>query len=315
MAQTILAFVPSGDPATLVVRDEVVAPTPGPSEVLVGVEVYSVNRGEVFLLAAPRPGWRPGQDVAGRVLRAAPDGSGPPEGARVVAHAAQGGWATQVAVPAASVAELPDGVSAEEAATLGVAALTALRLVRAAGDVTGRRILLTGASGGVGHFFVELAAARGARVTALSGSAARGERLLALGAETIVTSVEDAEGLFEVVVESIGGETLPAAIARVTPGGLVLWLGQASRQPSTLDFFAIVQAGPPAAIVPFSYWRTGASDADDLTILARLVNDGRLHPELDAVEDWAATSEVLAAVRDRKIRGNAVLQVNETGEA
>lgn len=311
MTDTITAFVPSGDPATLVVRDDLPVPVPGPSDVLIGVETYSVNRGEVFLLDAPRAGWRPGQDVAGRVLRVAPDASGPPEGARVVAHAAQGGWATQVAVPSAAVAELPRDVSADAAATLGVAALTALRLVRRAGDVTGRGILLTGASGGVGHFFVELAAARGARVTAMSASEARGERLLALGAEAIVASVQEAEGPFDVVVESVGGEVLPAAIARVTTGGLVLWLGQASREPATLDFFAIAPAGPPAAIVPFSYWRTGASDAEDLAILARLVSDGRLHPEIGVIEDWAATSEVLTALRDRKVRGNAVLRVND----
>lgn len=311
MTDTITAFVPSGDPATLVVRDQVAAPTPGPSDVLVTVEAYSVNRGEVFLLDAPRPGWRPGQDVAGRVLRAAPDGSGPPVGGRVVAHAAQGGWATQVAVSSAAVAELPERVGTEAAATLGVAALTALRLLRRAGDVTGRPILLTGASGGVGHFFVELAAARGARVTAVSASATRGDRLLALGAEAIVTSVEDAEGSFEVVVESVGGEILPAAIARVAPDGLVLWIGQVSRQPSTLDFFAIVPAGPPAAIVPFSYWRTGASDAEDLAILVRLVNDGRLRPEVGVVKDWASTPDVLAAVRDRIVRGNAVLRVSQ----
>lgn len=311
MTQNIIAFIPSADPATLVVREEVAAPIPGPGELLVAVEAYSVNRGEVFLLGAPRPGWRPGQDVAGRVLRAASDGSGPHQGARVVAHAAQGGWATQVAVSTASVAELPEDVSTEAAATLGVAALTALRLVRRAGDVTGRRVLLTGASGGVGHFFVELAAARGARVTAVSASAVRGERLLALGAEAIVTSVQSAEGSFDVVLESVGGDVLPAAIARAAPNGLVLWLGQATQQPSTLDFFAIVPAGPPAAIVPFSYWRTGASDAEDLGILARLVHDGRLHPEVGVVEDWAATPEVLAAVRDRKVRGNAVLHVSE----
>ena len=156
---------------------------------------------------------------------------------------------------------------------------------------------------------VELAAAQGARVTAVSASAARGERLLALGAEEIVTPVPDTASSFEVVVESVGGAVLPAAIASVTPGGLVLWLGQASRQPSTLDFSAIVAAGPPAEIVPFSYWRTGASDAEDLGILARLVDKGHLHPELGIVEDWTRTPEVLAAVRDRQVRGNAVLHM------
>ena len=63
---------------------------------------------------------------------------------------------------------LPDDVAVADAATLGVAGLTALRLLRSAGSVAGQRVLLTGASGGVGHFVAELAAAQGALVTAVS---------------------------------------------------------------------------------------------------------------------------------------------------
>jgi ABC-type multidrug transport system fused ATPase/permease subunit len=59
-------------------------PEPAPGEAVIAVEAYSLNRGEIFLLDSPRDGWRPGQDVAGRVERAAADGSGPPAGARVV---------------------------------------------------------------------------------------------------------------------------------------------------------------------------------------------------------------------------------------
>jgi len=66
-------------------------------------------------------------------------------------------------VPTSRLAELPDDVPAVVAAALPLAGLTALRLVRAAGDLAGRRILLIGASGGVGHFFVELAAPRARR--------------------------------------------------------------------------------------------------------------------------------------------------------
>src|SRR5919198_506630 len=78
----------------------------------------------------PPGGGRPGQDVAGRVVDPAADGSGPPTGARVVAMVDFGGWAQRVAVPVARLAQLPDTVAAERAAGFGIAGLTALRALR-----------------------------------------------------------------------------------------------------------------------------------------------------------------------------------------
>jgi hypothetical protein len=62
--------------------------------------------------------------------------------------------------------------------------------------------------------------------------------------------------------------------------------------------------------MPFSYWRTGASDADDLATLVRLVAGGHLHPELGLVADWRETPDVLIALSERRVRGNAVLTVS-----
>lgn len=303
------AFVPAADAPGRIALHQVPEPTPGAGEVLVVVEAYSINRGELFLLDAPRDGWRPGQDVAGRVERTAPDGSGPAQGTRVVAHVPAGGWAPLVAAPTNALAMLPEVVAATQAATLGVAGLTALRLLRTAGSVAGRRVLLTGASGGLGHFVVELAAAQGALVTAVSSSPERGERLLALGAAEVVTDVDSAEGPFEIVFESVGGLSLETALARLAPRGTLLWLGQASRRPASLDFFEVVAASPYAAIVPFSYWRSGASDADDLATLVRLVAGDRLHPEIGLQADWQQTPDALVALSERRVRGNAVLTI------
>jgi NADPH:quinone reductase-like Zn-dependent oxidoreductase len=216
---SIRAYVPSSEGPGRIAFADVPEPEPEPVEALVAVEAYSVNRGEVFLLDAPRDGWRPGQDVAGRVERAAADGSGPPEGTRVVGHVPAGGWAERVTAPVDGLTALPDEVGAVDASTLGVAGLTALRLLRVAGPISGKRMLLTGASGGVGHFVVELAAAQGALVTAVSSSPGRGERLLALGAAEVVSDVEAAEGPFEVAFESVGGPALAAAHARMAPHG------------------------------------------------------------------------------------------------
>jgi NADPH2:quinone reductase len=295
---------------SLVERVEVAAPEPAADQALVAVETFSVNRGELNLLASGRENWRPGQDVAGTIRRAAADGSGPPQGARVVAHPDQGGWATEVAVPTTAIAELPDNVDAAPASTLGVAGLTALRLVRDAPDLAAKRLLVTGASGGLGHFLVELAALRGAEITAVSRTPERGRRLLDLGASKVVAAVEEAEGPFDVVIDSVGGEVLGAAAERTAMGGTLFWVGRAAGDASTLSFGAIAGPATYMRIIPWSYWRTGASDAADLAALVRLVAAGHLHPEVGRLEDWAESGAVLAALRDREVVGNAVLQIS-----
>src|SRR5262249_54854949 len=148
----MLALLPTDGRDPLVRLAEAPEPAPRPGEALVAVEAFSINRGETFLLERPRPGLRPGKDVAGRVVQAAADGSGPPVGERVVGHPPLGGWAQLAAVPTAALAVLPEGVDVPVAAALPLAGLTALRLLRAAGPMAGRRVLLTGASGGVGHY-------------------------------------------------------------------------------------------------------------------------------------------------------------------
>ncbi len=301
------AMIATGDAAASVALAEVEQPRLGAHEALVKVEAYSVNRGETFLLEAPPPGWRPGKDIAGLVVQAAADGSGPAVGRRVVGHPAQGGWSEYVAVPTEALAELPDEVDSVTAAALPLAGLTALRLLRVAGAVTGRRVLITGAAGGVGHYFVELAAAAGAVVTAVTGSAERGRRLRELGASAIVHEVDAAAGPFDLVLESTGGPNLAAAAAKLTGRGTLIWFGQASRTPATLNFFDFLYGPASAVIRHFSYADFDTPYGEDLATLVRLVGTGRLHPEIGLTADWAETAEVLHRLRGREVRGNAVL--------
>ena len=304
----MLALLPTDGRDPLVRLGEAPEPVPRADESLVAVEAFSINRGETFLLERPRPGLRPGKDVAGRIARAAEDGSGPPVGERVVGHPPLGGWAQLVAVPSAALAVLPTDMDAQTAAALPLAGLTALRLLRAAAPVAGRRVLLTGASGGVGHYATELAAAAGAEVTAVTASAERGERLRALGAAQVVSTLAAARGPFDVALESVGGESLPRALGLLRRGGRMIWYGQASRTPVTLDFFAFfAQTG--ATIRHFSYEDSSVALDEDLATLVRLVAAGQLHPELGRVADWHETAAALADLRERRIRGNAVLRV------
>ncbi|MFG2846709.1 zinc-binding dehydrogenase [Kitasatospora sp. NPDC048296] len=288
---------------------EVEQPRPGAGEALVKVEAFSVNRGETFQLEAPRPGWRPGKDVAGLVVQAAADGSGPGVCRRVVGHPSAGGWAEYVCVPTSSLAELPDSLDAVRAAALPLAGLTALRLLRAAGALAGRRVLLTGASGGVGHYFTELAAAAGAELTVVTASPERGRRLAELGAAEVLHELGAARGPYDLVLESTGGAALPLALARLARRGTLIWFGQASRTPATLDFFDFFKGPESATLRHFHYADSDVPDGEDLATLVRLAEQGRLTPELGRIAPWEQTATVLTDLRERRIRGKAVLTV------
>lgn len=297
-------LIPTAEAARPVAFAEVPLPVPEPGEALVKVEAFAPNRGETFLLENPRPGLLPGKDIAGLVVQAAADGSGPGVGTRVVGHPPCGGWAEYAAVPTHSLAVLPDGIDSVPAAALPLAGITALRLLRTAGSLAGLRVLLTGASGGVGHYVTELAVGAGAELTAVTATPVRGERLKELGAQ-VVHEVAAARGPFDVVLESTGGTDLPLALSKVRPGGTLVWFGQASRTPVTLDFFQLLGGPERVTIRHFHY--AGAPYGPDLAALVRLVEQGRLHPEIGRVADWTESADTLVALRERRIRGKAVL--------
>jgi NADPH2:quinone reductase len=305
------ALVPTGRTEELVEFGTVDEPRPATGQALIRVEAFSINRGEIFKLAGGT-GWLPGKDIAGTVVRAAADGSGPREGQRVVAHVPAAGWAEYAVADTGAVAALPAHVASVTAAALPLAGITALRLLHAAGCVAGRRVLITGASGGVGHYFVELAAAAGAEITAVSATPERGSRLMDLGAEAVVPDPGAASGPFDVVLESVGGASLPAALAKLAPHGSLIWFGQASREPVTLNFFDFF-AGPEGATLRHFHYDDAVEArpfGPDLATLVQLTGDGRLHPEIGRTADWADTATVLNDLRDRRITGNAVLTVD-----
>ena len=198
---------------------DVAEPEPAADEAIVEVHAFSLNRGELALFAVRPDGWRPGQDIAGVVVQAAADGSGPRAGTRVVALVDGAGWAQRVAAPTARMAALADNVSFASAATLPVAGLTAVRLVRLGGALLGRRVLIPGAGGGVGRFAVQLATLAGAEVTGVVGRPERATGLVERGATAVVTTIQEAEGLFDLILESVGGSSLTGAISKVVPWG------------------------------------------------------------------------------------------------
>ena len=286
-------------------------PQPGEHDVLIEVRAYAINRGELSLLERRSDGWTPGQDVAGVVIAAAADGTGPPVGARVVGPADQGGWSERVAIPSHRVAELPDGVSFEQAAALPVAGLTALRTLRTGGPLLGRRVLVTGASGGVGSFAVQLARIAGAKVTALVSGENRVAAAAALGASQVVTELSDDVGPFELAVDGVGGDVLVQAVHRLAPGGTLTAYGVAGGGTSTLAFYDFA---PLSRMLAFFIYRTGEETfGEDLRVLAELVAARQLDPRLGLVRDWTDTAAAVDALRKRSVTGKVVLSRSASG--
>jgi len=102
----------------------------------------------------------------------------------------------------------------------------------------GRRVLVTGAAGGVGRFAVQLGALSGARITAIAGSPERSLGLDELGANEIVMKIADAQGLFDLILESVGGSSLETAIQHIAPGGTIVLFGGSSTQDAKINLFA-----------------------------------------------------------------------------
>jgi len=307
----VKALVNKGDGAVGVELAEVPEPEPAPNEAVVGVRAVAVNRGELRLLGARPRGWRPGQDVAGVVTEAAPDGSGPERGSRVVAWPEQAGWAQRVAVPSSHLALLASGVSFAEAATLPVAGVTALRILRVGGDLKGRRVLITGAAGGVGRFAVELAAGAGASVIGVAADDSRASGLGELGAAGVVHDADQAEAPFDLILESAGGPSLEAAVRLVAPGGTIVIFGNSSDTPASISF-GDFRGRAAARIVSFFVYESGEPPTfgSDLQLLADMVAEGTLHPSVGLEASWTDADQVFEALARRRVNGKAVLVVD-----
>lgn len=306
----MLALVATYRPDAPVEIRTVDEPSPGPDEALIEVRAFALNRGELTLLATRPDGWRPGQDIAGVVLRQAADGSGPAEGTRVVCLVDEAGWSQRVAVPVSRLGVLPESVGFARAAALPVAGLTALRALRVGGSLLGRRVLVTGASGGVGSLAVQLSALAGAHVAGIASNERR-EDVLRLGADEVFPDMDAAGGQFDLILESVGGSSLKNAIRLIAPDGTIVVFGNSSREQTSIGF-ADFAGHARATIFAFFVYESPHVElfGQDLAYLASLVEDGKLRPQVGLELGWQEIDRGIDALRNRQVAGKVVFTVD-----
>ena len=216
-------------------------------------------------------------------------------------------------MPSHRIAPIADNVSFAAAASLPVAGLTALRTLRHGAPLLGKRVLITGAAGGVGNLAVQLAARSGARVTAVVGSAERARVLDGLGAAEIVTDIDQAQGRFALILEAAGGALAEGGDRPDRGEGhgrdLRQFVGRADR-----DQFPPVRRAPERAHPGISLFhlrepRTASRPISRCSPRwSRTARCGRVVSEYD----WRDINRVGPQLRDRQIAGKAVFHIGRT---
>jgi NADPH2:quinone reductase len=302
------ALTTTGDGDLLAITD-VPDPEPLATEVLVRVTTTSLNRGEIARSTSAPAGWRPGWDVVGVVERAAQSG-GPPVGSTVVGLVEAGGWAELVALPVDHVATVPDGVTSAQAACLPVAGITAFRTLALGGFPVGRRLFVTGASGGVGHFAVQLGHELGMTVTGLIRNP-DANPLAVAACDHVIRDIGDATGPYDHVLDGVGGAVLTRCLDVVAPRGLVVSFASTLMDPATLGprWFGAHLGATLRSFLIFDELPYTQSAASDLSVLCGLVAAGKISSHIDVEADWSRAGELARDLLERRVTGKVVLTI------
>lgn len=317
-----------GSPDNLELR-EVPLPVPGPKEVLVKVQSSSLNSADLRLLTAdpalirlvfglrrPRGTRIPGMDIVGVVEAVGPKVSDFAVGDAVYGESGGKSFAEFAAVKTSRLTHRPDTLDPVEAAASPLAALTALEAVVGVGKVeSGDRVLVTGASGGVGSFAVQIAKAHGAHVTGVC-SGTKGDFVLSLGADRVIDyhaeDFADGTELYDLIVHAGGARPLRSFRRILAPRGTLALVGG--------DGGKIV--GPIGLLIrsllvsPFVRQRlravTDPTDPKGLDALAPLFANGAVRPAVDKVFPLAEAADAFRYLEAGKVRGKVVISVQTT---
>jgi NADPH2:quinone reductase len=306
----MLALVADPSASPPLTLADVPEPSAEPGQVVVRMEAASVNRGEVRTAAAQPPGTVIGWDVVGTVV-ALGDGVGDFQvGQRVVGIAPTGGaFAELVALPAVRTVPLPSSADTVIAATLPIAGVAAVNILRLPRVHAGDRVLITGAAGGVGYLAVQLALDARATVTGQAASEQRAAPIRELGAAALIHPGDGApvDGEFDVVLDGIGGPMFRPLLRATTVGGRMVVFGNSADAESTLrveDFYSRA-----ITIYGFRIFQSVAPEqaSRDLAALADEVAAGRIRCMVHATAPLSQALPMIRDLYDRKVTGKVVI--------
>ncbi|MFD9452567.1 zinc-binding dehydrogenase [Streptomyces sp. NPDC059985] len=288
-------------------------PEPAPHQALIRVAATSFNYGEIRHVLENAPdGAVLGWDAAGVVEQAAADGSGPAVGTPVTTLGQDGAWAEFRAVDTGLIGTAPAGADPGAISTIPVAGASALRALHRIGPLLGKRILVTGATGGVGRYAVQLARRGGAHVVAATGNPeAHGDSLRILGAHEVIAGPGAVGAPVDGVVDLVGGRQLVDAYQALAERGTLVAVGHATDESEHFPFGAFFgdQGRHDRSIATF-FLLACTGLAPDLTWLSALVSARELDPQISWRGSWGKAAEAAEALLGRRLHGKAVLDLD-----
>ena len=310
-----------GSVAVLETRD-IDKPEIGDDEVLVRVHAASIHLGDWILMTGTpyvmrmatglRKPKNPvlGTDVAGTVEEVGKDVQGLRPGDEVFGWCT-GAFAEYARAPQEQLVKKPSNLTFEQAAAVGVSATTALQLLRDDGHVqAGQKVLVNGASGGVGTFAVQIAKAFGAEVTGVC-STKNVEMVRSIGADHVIDYTNDdfTQGgpRYDLILDNVGNHSMSATRRALTPNGTLLSNGgghaggKLARTIRTAIVSMVVrQQGRPSL---------KTQNRGDLVALAELVEAGNVTPVIDSTYPLNETAAAIGRVAAGHARGTVVISL------
>lgn len=316
-----------GGPDTLEVHS-IDVPRPGPGEVLVAVHAAGVDRGVWHLMAGlpyvvrlgfglRRPKRRvPGMDVSGRVV-AIGEGVTRFDVGDEAFGIGTGTFAEYAVAPEAKLAPKPRELSWEQAAVAPVSGITALQAVRDHAEVrSGQRVLVLGASGGVGTYVVQMVTAAGADVTGVA-SGAKGAMVRDLGASRVLDHARDdvlAER-YDVIIDIGGRHPLRRLRRALTERGTLVIVGGEGGNVITGGFGRQLRAPLVSRFVPQRLTMFVSPErGDDIAEVGRMIAAGDVIPVIDRTVPLDGAADALRALERGEVRGKVAIVVCERTE-
>lgn len=305
---------------------EVAPPSPTAGQVVVRIAAAGLNpfdwhmyRGEPWIMRTSG-GWRVretrtvGADIAGTVTAVGEGVTTLAVGDRVFGSIGYGGLADVAAADAARLARIDDSVSWVAAAATPMAALTALQALRDTGALAaGGRVLVWGASGGVGHLAVQIARILGASTVDAVASASHADFLRALGADRAHdrrVGVPASAGPYDVVIDTVGSQSIRQLTPLLAPGARIVTVGSTSRGRVLGPATALLSRTIGGAVQRVAAKGIFATvRASDLELIAEWLASGSIHPEVQQVYPLGAFADALATLEAGHVRGKLVIEV------